>query len=121
MRFEEAIKEAEKGKKIGNGIIYIWIDKAGNWNIGDGAERTTIDSFRMNSKDWCVVEDDWKLSEHRGFKAEPDGTMCGSFELKDVIKCRDKILEDLDNHSIDKYYTYKTIAKNIVRKRFGDV
>ena len=131
MKFEEAIQAMKQGKKVKLPELedyLVIINSNFCWN-GDKRLITYIPYERVIRLDWEVVDDecDWNLADEiiKLFNqrakwitsiSEPD-VMVKILEAKK--KCRDLILEDLEEYKdINSSYEYQV---EMINKRFGDL
>lgn len=118
MNFMEAIQKVREGHKVKRtGNYYIHLEgQFLNNEIGEVAMFTNLD---LAAKDWEVVDEDtdwnWYSNAEGCWEHDVNETV-----KRDVKKCRDLILEDINQLKEEGGAVFHRIV-NKVNKRFGDL
>jgi hypothetical protein len=136
MNFIEAVKEMQKCKKVrmSNWRKEIYMQfKYGNLQLYTENENhpAIIGLDYIEATDWEIVDDDkdWNLTKHIWFFQDICDN-CGEnhlgrkaetvVDLKNVKKCRDLILEDIELRGLCCPFAVREVINEIINKRFGD-
>lgn len=126
MDFMEAVKAMKEGKTVSRKKTW-HLEPSVLPSIQRWGSKTDyvapIEISDVEATDWEVVDDDkdWNLASKE--EEDDDHYIDRLFIKRNVKKCRDLILQDLENAMLEQKVSYEMFirARNIVNKRFGDL
>jgi hypothetical protein len=128
--FEWAVEQMKEGKKVANPFTFREMQILDGWfveKVDYYNQKYNFSLREIESTDWVLVNEDkdWTLIdkiEKNEVALYPDGTIRsdGLFDIVDVKKCRDLIIEDFYKQKPITDFKIKDIV-HIINKRFGDL